>query len=153
MNRFFMNLFSEKWHIRPYTSNHVKLVLNFQIDARALFEKETSPDLGQWGYAGYLRGDMITCGITCSCTIEYMRRRFSEFPEVTEVCNGIEAKFKEYDSNTWNAGLHSFIGILASVKEGRNRLEYLESYLPLYDILEILDKPYLNRILIAEKRS
>ena len=147
-----MNIFPGKWHIRPYTSNHVKLVLNFQIDARALFEKETK-DLGRYGYAGYLRVDMTDGGITSPLTVVYMRRRFSEFPEVTEVCDRIEAIFPKYDSRFWDDAFSTLEGIRTDAQEGRRaRTEYLQLYLPLEDILDVLDKPYLNSALIAARK-
>lgn len=148
-----MNLFSGKWHTCCYNSNHVKLALSFQKDARTLFEKETSEDLGKYGYAGYLRVDMFDGGITSPLTVEYMLRRFSEFPEITEVCDGIEAIFTKYDPKFWNYGFSALMSIRSDVNENRARIEYLKSYLPLRDILDILDRPYLNNKLITRKNS
>ena len=57
-----MNVFSNKGHCL-YDYNHLKLALSFQKDAQKLFEKENSNDLGEYGFAGYLRVDMVHGGI------------------------------------------------------------------------------------------
>lgn len=136
------------WYTRPYTSEHVKLALNFMLDAQKLFQMEHSEDFGENGFGGYLRVNCMKGGINSYSTLRYMKKRFAEFTEITNVCEGIESKFKEYDERFWDIASWSLENqrknkgdIMRLIMENRVPVKYLEQFLPLEDIAYILSKP------------
>ncbi len=117
---------------RPYTSDQVKLVINFLLDANALLQKE---QIDGENFKRHLEQEILNRGVNYPATIIYMRRRFKEFEEIVKCCNSLESKSLEYAKDCWDwhvnyCSYHHEIKIDLLTREGGYSLEYLKRFIP-----------------------
>jgi len=118
-----------------YTSCMVELALNFMVDAQQLLGRENSPDLGQYGYAGELRAKALR-GVADPLVLRVMKRNFREFEMVTDICDKIEEKFREYDAKTWESLEQLYSP--QRVREMVSEVRYLRRFVPQSELEDIV---------------
>ena len=122
-----------------YTSGQVRLILDFIKKTEEILKHEEIKDEGKSGnivLSTYIHQEVIS-----SSVLRYMRRSFSEFPELMDDCSKLEELIKQYSTGYWE-GLSTW----QTPKEIRKhilrndmyKMPYLEAFIPIKDIYDVI---------------
>lgn len=135
---------------RLYSQGAVKLLVNFILESKELIEKARLWDEGKevdkydrYGFPGYLRVAMRE-GINNPLVLEYMRRVFGQFREISQLCDEVEI-LKKHSPDFWDGFSSNYQRVLSEASEAQrtgcsSSLEdsFLAKHIPLEDIIRVL---------------